>query len=115
VSLLFILILIYRNYDPADFAFFPKCPFLKVTGFTCSGCGSQRAIHQLLQFNIEEAIKSNLLVVLAIPYIVSGFLLQLCSPEKRSTYLIRNFLMGRNAAVVVLVTVLAFGIIRNII
>ena len=39
---------IYYFYDPSLNGFFPRCPFLSITGWRCPGCGSQRAIHAIL-------------------------------------------------------------------
>src|SRR5580693_9291812 len=35
-------------FDPATSGIFPPCPFRYLTGWYCPGCGSLRAIHQLL-------------------------------------------------------------------
>jgi len=43
---------------------FAVCPFHHVTGLHCPGCGSQRAIHDILHIRILEAIKHNALLVL---------------------------------------------------
>lgn len=64
-------IVIYGSFDPARYAFFPKCPFLMLTGgLRCPGCGSQRAIHALLHLNIKDAFLYNPMVVLSIPFLV---------------------------------------------
>ncbi len=42
---------------------FAVCPFHHVTGLHCPGCGSQRAIHDILHIRILEAIKHNALLV----------------------------------------------------
>lgn len=60
-------------FDPEKFSFFPKCPFLLLTGLKCPGCGSQRAIHQLLHLHVGEALHYNALAVVALP--VLAFLL----------------------------------------
>ncbi|PYV86056.1 MAG: hypothetical protein DMG90_22080 [Acidobacteria bacterium] len=39
---------ILRTSNPASSGIFPPCPFLWLTGFYCPGCGSLRALHQLL-------------------------------------------------------------------
>ena len=50
--------------------YFPKCLFHLLTGLECPGCGSQRAIHSLLNGDLLSAIHYNLLLVLAIPYLL---------------------------------------------
>jgi hypothetical protein len=61
-------------FNPANFDFFPKCPFRTLTGFQCPGCGSTRAFHQLLHLHPIAAFKLNPLMVLTLPFIVYGFL-----------------------------------------
>lgn len=58
---------LYFFIDPNSSIFFPKCPFLMLTGQPCAGCGSQRAIHALLNLNIAEAIRYNFLIVALVP------------------------------------------------
>lgn len=63
------LLFLYRTYNPLESNLFPKCIFFKYTGYLCPGCGSQRAIHYLLNIDVLSAIKQNVLVVLFIPYL----------------------------------------------
>lgn len=43
------------------------CPFHFLTGWLCPGCGSQRAMHDLLHLNVSGAYGHNALLVLSIP------------------------------------------------
>lgn len=63
-------------FNPASPAnqFFPRCPFRMVTGLQCPGCGSTRACYQLLHLHPIAAFKLNPLLVLALPFIIYGFL-----------------------------------------
>src|SRR5690554_6582630 len=70
VLLLFVLVLVYYNYNPANNKYFPKCIFLSLTGYKCPGCGSQRAIYELLHFNLVGAFKVNMFLVCSIPLVV---------------------------------------------
>ena len=67
IILLTSLLFIYTKFNPENSEWFPKCIFLQLTGFKCPGCGSQRAIHNLLNLNIISAIKHNALLVLSLP------------------------------------------------
>lgn len=69
VTVALILIVIYGLLDPASTRF-PRCPFFQLTGFKCPGCGSQRAIHQLLHLNIAQAFRYNACLVLFLPVLV---------------------------------------------
>ena len=62
---------IYGLFDPAKYAFFPKCPFRMLTGgLRCPGCGSQRAIHALLHLDFKEAFLHNPMIIISIPFLV---------------------------------------------
>ena len=61
---------VYFSYNPTESVFFPKCPFLLLTGLKCPGCGSQRAIHALLHIDILSAFRHNALLLFSIPYII---------------------------------------------
>ena len=70
ITALIIGCVVYFNYNPVESVFFPKCPFLMLTGLKCPGCGSQRAIHALLHWNIRSAFHHNALLIMSIPYIL---------------------------------------------
>lgn len=87
--------------DPSATHIYPRCPFLLATGCYCPGCGSLRAIHQLLRGDLSAAIGYNALLVLAIPAIVA---LVLVPRWRFSPWVARS----------TLILVVAFGIARNI-
>ena len=101
-------------FDPETHPFFPQCPFLLATGLECPGCGSQRALHQLLHLNIRGALKQNGFMVVALPYIFMGIYLQYLGGKRRFPRL-EKFFFGRWSALVVLLLVIAFWIGRNMI
>lgn len=47
--------------DPNKHELFPRCLFHSITGGYCPGCGSQRALHSLLHFDIAGVIRYNFL------------------------------------------------------
>src|ERR1041385_6710646 len=59
-------ILILYEFDPAE-GHYPVCPFHYLTGLHCPGCGTLRALHQLLHGNVAAALSLNLLSTIAIP------------------------------------------------
>ena len=71
--LLLLAVVVYFGFDPSVNAWFPKCPFLMLTGWKCPGCGSQRAIHSLLHLDVLSALRYNFLLVASLP--VSAVLL----------------------------------------
>lgn len=67
-------IFVFHRFDPSDSAFFPKCPFYVATGYKCPGCGSQRAIHALLNGDISQAFHFNAMMMICIPILAFLFL-----------------------------------------
>jgi hypothetical protein len=68
-----IFLFFFNPASPAN-QFFPKCPFRLVTGCQCPGCGSTRALYELLHLHPIAAFKFNPLMVLTMPFIVFGLL-----------------------------------------
>ena len=54
-------------FEPGQTGFFPTCPFHTLTGFNCPGCGTTRALHQLLHGNVVAAFELNPLTILLLP------------------------------------------------
>ena len=54
---------IVKKYNPEEHSFFIPCIFYKLTGIKCAGCGMTRAIHNLLNGRIKEAIWYNLMLL----------------------------------------------------
>ena len=61
-------------FEPGKNGFFPLCPFRALTGFTCPGCGSTRAMHQLLHGHFLAAFMLSPLMLLALPFILYALL-----------------------------------------
>jgi cellulose synthase/poly-beta-1,6-N-acetylglucosamine synthase-like glycosyltransferase len=111
---LLILAGIYYIFDPANGLAFPKCPFMMLTGLECPGCGSQRAIHQLLHLNPWAAMKENFLMVVSIPYVVTGFAIDFFGTRSVKAQRIRSKYYGSKAAIAALAAIILFWIIRNL-
>ena len=60
-------------FDPAESGSFPKCPFLSLTGCFCPGCGTLRALHQLLHGKVMMALSYNVLTVAFLPFLAYSF------------------------------------------
>ena len=58
------------SFEPGKTGFFPLCPFRLLTGLTCPGCGSTRALHQLLHGHVETAFALNPLFTTALPVLL---------------------------------------------
>jgi hypothetical protein len=68
-------LVIYREVDPTSTDLFPKCLFLDLTGLFCPGCGSQRAVHALLNGKFAQAMGFNAMLVVAAPAACIGWIL----------------------------------------
>ena len=91
--------------------FFISCPFYKITGYQCSGCGSQRAFHEILHLNFREAFHQNALVLIAIPYFSLIFFTSFFQ-EKFAK--LRQLLIGKKTTLILFFIVILFGIFRNL-
>jgi hypothetical protein len=64
IILLFLILgvaVVFFVLDPTKHSIFPKCMFHSLTGAYCPGCGSQRALHSLLHFDIAGVVSYNFL------------------------------------------------------
>lgn len=61
-------------FEPGRTGFFPVCLFRLVTGLTCPGCGTTRALHEILHGDFHEAFMLNPLLLVAIPFLLWAFL-----------------------------------------
>lgn len=61
-------------FEPGKSGFFPACPFRLLTGFTCPGCGTTRALHQILHGHFDTAFTLNPLLLAAIPFLLFALL-----------------------------------------
>jgi len=75
-------------FEPGKTGFFPICLFRAITGFTCPGCGSTRALHQLLHGHVLEAFMLNPLLLIGLPFLLfalvrySAFAVRGITPRK---------------------------------
>ena len=109
-----VIIAVYYSFNPESSSFFPPCPFHYLTGYECPGCGSQRTIHHLLHLRLDRAFATNPLMVLAMPYIGVGVYFEYFG-GKEAHPRTRKILFGRNATIIVFVTVILFWLIRNLV
>jgi hypothetical protein len=65
-------IVLLRLFNPATSILFPPCPIQYATGLYCPGCGSLRAIHQLLHGRLQAAWAMNPLTVMFLPFLAYG-------------------------------------------
>ncbi len=102
-TLIFVAVVatILWRYNPVGNSHYPKCPLLSLTGIYCPGCGSLRALHYLLHGDCGEAIRYNVLAMLAIPFLIAYFAIPRLQTHPKTP-------------VIVLYIVIAYFILRNI-
>ena len=105
-------VILLRTFDPATSGIFPPCPVRYLTGWYCPGCGSLRALHQLMHGNLREAWAMNPLTMMLLPFLGYGLTSELLRLVRGSglpeTWLQANTIRALCAVIVL------FGIVRNI-
>lgn len=96
--------------DPAQQRVAPPCIVHAFTGLECPGCGSTRAVHELLNGNPLAALDLNPLVILAAPLLVWCFVAWLAG---RATPLAGR-VARRGWLVALVMVVVAYGVVRNV-
>ena len=61
-------------FEPGRSGFFPVCVFRSLTGLTCPGCGTTRALHEITHGHFKAAFMLNPLLLLASPFLIYAFL-----------------------------------------
>jgi hypothetical protein len=98
-------------FEPGKSGFFPLCPFRALTGFTCPGCGTTRALHHLLHGDLWSAFQLNPFTMLMLP-ILLYVLVRHTYAVMRGQVINKNQLDARFIWVL-FVVVLSFWIFRN--
>lgn len=98
--------------DPARGVGYPSCPFRMLTGLQCPGCGSTRALHQLLHGHPLAAFELNPLLVIAVPFFVLALLL-LTQQAIFGSSSISKLAVPRKLGWVALFVIVGFWIVRN--
>lgn len=109
--ILLVFAIVFYVYDPSTSIFFPKCPFMMLTGLPCAGCGSQRAIHSLLHLRISDALHYNVLVVILLPVLAVLMTASFLREKHPGFY---NLTHNKYVANTLLVVVLLWWVLRII-
>lgn len=103
---------LYFVADPSKpGSWFPRCPFLMLTGFKCPGCGSQRAIHALLHADFASAWHFNALLTATLPVVGAYVVAEVQRTRWPRFYAALNSL---GAIITVFVVIVAWWILRNL-
>jgi len=106
------LAVLFFVLNPSEHALFPKCAFHSLTGYYCPGCGSQRAIHNLLHLNIAGVVGNNFLFLPAVLLIAYHYLR--IPINKTMNRKLPNIFYYKNTPWIILAVILVFWILRNL-
>jgi hypothetical protein len=73
LTIIAVSILLFRH-NPATSGLYPPSPFPLLTGLYCPGCGTLRALHQLLNGHLITAFGLNPLMVISLPFLFGSYL-----------------------------------------
>lgn len=109
LCILFFVFLFLHEY----YGFSIPCPFHKLTGLYCPGCGITRCILSLLKFEFYASFRYNPLVFILLPFFGFYFIYQVyLYITNRNDKIFSRF--PRFVFNILIVIVLGFGILRNI-
>lgn len=94
-------IILFLKYDIGI-----PCIFFELTGWYCPGCGITRAFVSLLQFDIYQAFRYNMLIVILLPFAIIYWIYSFALKGKKR---IPNVVWYILLAITIL-----FGVLRNI-
>lgn len=104
-------VVVYYVFNPAEAGFFPRCPIRMLTGLKCPGCGSQRALHQLLHLHFAEALRCNAMFVVAVP--LAG-VMWIADAYKSKLPTLYRFSQNASLAWVVAIAFALWWVLRNV-
>jgi hypothetical protein len=108
------IVVVYKLFNPEVTGIFPRCPVNYLTGLQCPGCGSQRSLHFLLNLDILSAFRMNPLLILSIPYVLTGMVFDNIDRPGPKALKWRKILFGQRAIFIILFIIVAFTVGRNL-
>ena len=99
-------------FAPTEYPFYPRCLLHSMTGLSCPGCGSLRAMHKLLHGEVAAAFQFNPLFLVSLPIVACALLAQVVR-FRTGRIMFASF--QRPVWIwLLLAIILAFGILRNV-
>lgn len=110
--LLIVLSLVYFIWSPLEARWFPQCPMKLLSGYSCPGCGAQRAVHAALHGNFGEALRYNYFLSIGLPYLIAAMIVSLTKgPIAKFA---NRTLLSQPMLIAYVVLYLVWWVVRNI-
>ena len=90
---------------------YPRCPFKMLTGLSCPGCGTQRALHALLSGDPAGVLRYNAALI---PFILLALFYGAVELAPRRFAGLRRRLLSRTAALSVAGALALWWLLRNL-
>jgi hypothetical protein len=100
-------------YSPSGSTALPiACPFKRLTGLDCPGCGSTRSLGALAHLDLRAAFDHNVLVPFALVFVVASWAVWTWSTwaDRPTPALVR----GPGAIMTIGVVLVGFAVVRNL-
>ena len=91
----------------------PRCLFKLATGWSCPGCGSQRAFNAVIHGNLRDAFEVNMLLPVGLAYLCllgAGYML----PGNKRIQAVYTRATSPKALIAVAAVIAGWTVIRNI-
>lgn len=106
------LCLIYYFVDPSGTAWVPQCPVKFLTGYSCPSCGAQRALHAAVHGNFSAAVRYNLFILIALPYLAAAVIASWT--EGRAAIWVKRTLLSPAALYIYVALYVLWAVVRNL-
>lgn len=98
-------------FPPSRYNFYPRCPLYASTHLLCPGCGSTRALYELLHLNLAGAWHYNALFTLLMPVALLWFARKWYGAQRDRTAI--DLRMHPAVVTILVVAALLFTVARN--
>ena len=108
-----IAVVLLYTFNPTEWQLAPQCMFKWLTGYSCPGCGLQRAAHAALHGHWAEAWAYNRFLIYSLPYLGCVIFAEWGARGKLRKEL-RHIFEGRTAGWTYVVLFVVWGVVRNV-